>query len=360
VLARGSGSLAAGDWSNPRVFAAWSLDDRSRVESSSGGVFSELARAVIEAGGLVAGCCWAEGWVPEHRLARTKQDVEDMRGSKYAPSRVRGVYEGVLAHLRSADTPVVFSGTPCQVAAMSLCLSQEQRSRVLLVDLVCHGVPSLRVFHAYLHNIFHGATVEEFRFRHKTVDCATVRARATNHDEYRVPSGQDPFFAGYAVHHCYLQPACHACAFARLPRTGDVSLGDFWGCPAAWDDKRGVSLALANTPAGLQAVESLRAAGRIALESSDLPTATRLNRRIVSGHHDVVPRRRRMFLDGLASGQGFAALAAKHFPSRWEIMRRRFWRADSRWAFLRDLVREQVGKRLFRRKADSRIGRKEA
>jgi coenzyme F420-reducing hydrogenase beta subunit len=310
-------------------------------------VFSELARPVIEAGGVVAGCRWAEGWVPEHALARTQASVEGMRGSKYVPSRVRGIYEGVLAHLRAVGTPVLFSGTPCQVAAMALCLSPEQRSRVVLVDLICHGVPSLRVFHAYLHDIFHGATVEEYRFRDKTLGCATVRARATNRDEYRVRAGQDPFFVGYAVHHCYLQAACHACRFARLPRVGDLSLGDFWGCPAVWEDKRGVSLVLANTPAGLQAVESLRAAGRIALEASDLPTATRMNRRAGSGHHDI-PHRRHRFLVGLAAGQGFNLLAARHFPSKWEVLWRRFWGADRKLVFLLDLVSSQIRRRLFR------------
>lgn len=340
VLATDRGTLPTADRPAPKVFAAWSKDDTLRLASSSGGIFSELARPAIDAGGGVAGCVWGYDWKPRHILSRTWPEVERMRGSKYVPSYIGNIYRDVVAHLNYSSTPLLFSGTPCQVAAMDIALTRKQRERVLLVDLVCHGVPSLRVFHLYLEQLFDGDSVARHTFRDKTLGWQTVQAESAGGCRYRANGIQDQFMAGFVQHHLYVMASCHACVFAGLPRPGDITLGDFWGCPEQWHDRKGVSLVLANSDAGAKALAALADDNRIELAATDMDTATRSSPRILSGKRDM-PRRRRRFLGDVRTGVQFRDLVARHYPSKWRFHLSRFLQSESRWAFLRDYLRSK-------------------
>jgi len=348
VLANDAGRLPAAKWPEPKAFAAWSQDEPLRLASSSGGLFSELARPMIEVGGAVAGCVWGADWTPQHLLARTWPDVEKMRGSKYVPSQVGDAYAEVVEHLRESSGPVLFVGTPCQVAALDLALNREQHERVLLVDLICAGVPSLRVFHSYLRELFRGEPVVSYMFREKSFGwgASSVRAESASRRCHHLPVWRDPFFAGSQVHRLYMMTSCHACMFARLPRAGDITLGDFWGCPEQWNDQRGVSVALANTPAGLRALEALARSGRIVLEPAELPTATKGNPRLVTGVY-AMPENRRAFLNGVIVGKSFRTLKSKYFPKavpKWRAWWSLFGDSDAKLEFLANAVLRRLGR----------------
>jgi hypothetical protein len=232
-------------------------------------------------------------------------------------------------------------------------LSHEQRERVLTVEFICHGVPSLRVFHSYLKELFQGESIASYTFRDKTFGWQSVLAESVSGRRHHLPATRDAFFAGFCIHHLYMMESCHACAFARLPRAGDVTLGDFWRCPEQWYDKRGVSLVLANTSAGLHALESVMCSGRIVLEPVDLFTATNSAQRIVSGNR-AIPELRRTFLDGVIVGKGFGVLQSAYFPkpvSLWRDRWSRFCNSDRKLSFLFDSVR----RRLVRRVTGSKV-----
>ena len=232
VIANQEGLLtSAGHWVEPKAYAAWSNNEEVRLSSSSGGLFFELARQVIEDGGAVAGCVWGENLTPEHLLAHTLADVERMRGSKYVSSRVGNIYQEVIALLSESEKTVLFSGTPCQVAAMDVALSPEQRKRVLLVEFICHGVPSLRVFHRYLEELFSGDRVVSYTFRDKSFGWQTVLAVSAHGKRHHVIASNDSFIKGFSIHHIYMMESCYQCPFAHLPRVADITMGDFWGCP---------------------------------------------------------------------------------------------------------------------------------
>ena len=130
-----------------RVYAAWSRDEAVRTGSSSGGLFYELARQVISEGGVVCGAV-REGSRVYHRCAEDLSGVEAMRGSKYVQSRIGDSWQEVSAHLK-AGRRVLFSGTPCQVAGLRAFLGGKDLPGLVTVDLVCHGVPSARLFDVY-------------------------------------------------------------------------------------------------------------------------------------------------------------------------------------------------------------------
>lgn len=313
VIVHDDRQINIGKISVPQVFAAWSRDNSLRVASSSGGLFIELARSVIDAGGSVAGCIWGDDWTPRHVLTRNWAEILKMRGSKYVPSYVGDIFLKIDKQLRESDRPVLFSGTPCQVAAMDAALNREQRSRLILVDFICHGVPSLRVFHAYLAELFQGEKVASYTLRDKSFCWQSLRAESASGRSLKLPAIGDVFFQGFVLHHLYLMESCYSCVFSQIPRSGDITLGDFWGCPEKWLDAKGVSVVLASTSAGIVALNALAMSKRIVLEPTDFFTATKHNQRAVCGEHRFA-KNRRAFLDGIIGGQGFGALVAVYFP----------------------------------------------
>lgn len=305
--------------SEPKVFGAWTLDEQIRITSSSGGLFSELAKKIIENGGMVAGCVWGNNLTPEHILTDSWEDVVRMRGSKYVPSKTGEIYRKVMDVLHNSDKKVLFSGTPCQVAAMDAMLGKEERERVILVDFICHGVPSLRVFHLYLDELFNGEKVTSYTFRNKDIGWQTILAHSVNGDCYHVPASKDPFFRGFAVYHLYVMEACHSCLFAKIPRVGDITLGDFWGCPEHLYDKRGVSLILCNTLEGNAALECAKINGNIDLEQVTLPQGVARNSRIVQGEY-VIPSERKELMKSLIAEKSFSYMQLSFYPSKMQLL----------------------------------------
>lgn len=155
------------------VYAAKAKDDGLRLKSSSGGVFSLLARQVIARGGVVYGAGFDHAdWHVMHKSAENEDELEDFRGSKYVQSDVQGIYAAVRGQLL-AGCEVLFSGTPCQVAGLRHYLNalKTDVSKLLLVDVVCHAVPSPLAWRKYLDERLaktgQGAIIRRIAFRHK-------------------------------------------------------------------------------------------------------------------------------------------------------------------------------------------------
>lgn len=98
-----------------KVYEAWSLDDDVRQNSSSGGVFGQLAYNVLRDGGVVIGVAF-DGKKAFHMVIDKVGDLHRVQDTKYVQSHAHGAYRATLQNLR-AGKKVIFSGTPCQVAA---------------------------------------------------------------------------------------------------------------------------------------------------------------------------------------------------------------------------------------------------
>jgi coenzyme F420-reducing hydrogenase beta subunit len=270
------------------VFAAWSNDTEVHVSSSSGGIFSELARHVLEQSGQVCGCEWGEDWTPVHVLVDDWDGVKRLRGSKYIPSYIGHQFYSEIVNKAESGTTVLFCGTPCQVAGLSRIASPQARDKLILVDLVCHGVPSLESFWLYLKWKFGGKDrLDYFSFRSKEISAQTICAIDKQNNRYLAPAGDDPWFRAAMVYHLYLQRSCFDCKFGDKFRFGDISLGDFWGIPSKWHDPKGDSLVLANTAKGISLIETLAQNKRIMIFSSTYETASANVRRITGAKYNV-------------------------------------------------------------------------
>jgi coenzyme F420-reducing hydrogenase beta subunit len=260
----------------PDVYAAWSSDKGIHLSSSSGGLFSELARHVLDNAGVVCGCEWGDNWAPRHVIVEDWADVSKLRGSKYLPSFIDNRLYREIIGLAKAGKTVLFCGTPCQVAGLSLITPLKIRKNIILVDLVCHGVPSLTSFWSYLRWKFGKQnSLLHFSFRNKEISTQTICAFTKTGEKYLMDAGQDIWFRSAMVHHLFLQKSCFNCRFGGIPRWGDITLGDYWGIPGQWHNPLGDSVVLANTERGKDILSQLIRNECIKVEPSDYPTASR-------------------------------------------------------------------------------------
>lgn len=242
----------------PKAIAAQNLDASVRAMSSSGGVFSALARETIRCGGLVCAAVYDADFSVTHILADTPEAVARQRGAKYSQSCAEQCYMQIRTALRGG-TPVLFVGTPCQTAGLRAFLGRDDEN-LLLVDMICHGVVSSKVWTRYLEErrkLDAGETsVVSVNLRSKVSGWSRYRYSVSIHyadgSTYQVHQGEDLLMQGF-TRNLYLRPSCSQCAFKGENRCADLTLGDYWGI---WnhhpklDDNQGTSLLLVHTSKG--------------------------------------------------------------------------------------------------------------
>ena len=236
----------------PIGYAVAAPDD-VRMESSSGGVFYILAKYIIDNGGYVAGAVFDEQWQVKHILSNSLSDIARMQHSKYVQSQTAGIYSEVLAKLKEGVT-VLFTGTPCQVAALRNFVGDKEYP-LFVADILCHGVPSPKVFEYYLNENFDKSQIKDIIFRNKRHRNAApssitfvLKSGKTVYSEYFDNSYADAFLSNIAE-----RSSCLNCKFAVFPRVGDISMGDFWGAKTVEtkiDTTRGISCVFLNNEKG--------------------------------------------------------------------------------------------------------------
>ncbi len=244
----------------PKAFASWHRIEEIRTRSSSGGVFSALMDQTLNLSGVVVGAAFDKTMILRHQLARNLNESCNFRGSKYVQSVIGGVYLEVKECLQQGSK-VLFSGTPCQIAGLNAYLGRDAAS-LTTCDLVCHGVPSPKVFKRYIQAFEerHGRKIQSINFRSKELGWKNFSILMTFDDStvYCSDLKHDPFLIGF-LRDIYLRPSCHECRFSRLPRVADISLADYWGVGGhhpEWDDDLGTSLVLIQTEKGQKAFDA--------------------------------------------------------------------------------------------------------
>lgn len=262
---------------NNECFSAYTKDDAVLKKSSSGGIFTELAKEIIEDGGIVFGV-QMNGLLPNHVMIDTKEDLEKLRGSKYLPSEVGNSYNTVKELVKTRK--VLFSGTPCQIAAMKLFVKSEN---LITVDIVCHGVPSLTVFEKSITDRFKEIpSVIEFRNKNKGWENSKIHYKLANKSLFKSKT-EDEWFAAY-LKDLFLMESCYDCKFNLRKRPGDISLADYWGiskvdpCFYKENNDKGVSVVILNTDKGISLYNKIQ--NRIISKKQDINLAEKYNSRI--------------------------------------------------------------------------------
>lgn len=215
---------------NAIFYAGVSCDSNILKKSSSGGAFSAIAECIRARNGFVVGCRFDEKMLPIHDIVSPDENYGCFRGSKYIQSDVGDVYRKVKI-LLDDNQYVLFSGTPCEVAGLQMFL-QKDYERLFTVDLVCHGVPSSRLWekHVAMLENREGKRLYSFSFRAKKHSNNSLYY-SYNYGGKRQKHGfarTDAYYAAFLDRNNY-RNSCYVCQFANDKRWGDFTIGDYWG-----------------------------------------------------------------------------------------------------------------------------------
>ena len=244
--------IPADSFEQPEVYGVRHTNEAELARSQSGAAFWAFAEYLLKVGYVVYGVGYGEDFHVMHKRVETIEKCQELRGSKYAQSDLRGIFKEIKQNLTNGEK-ILFTGTPCQVAGLKSYLPKRLQTNLLTIDLVCHAVPSPKIWEEYVKWI-------EKKYRNKVVTTDFRNKRFGWHSHFEtfqlegftneiVRSTYRSFFYG----HLSVRKSCANCKFTNLRRPGDLTIGDYWGWEkhfSDWNDNKGVSLLLVNTEKG--------------------------------------------------------------------------------------------------------------
>ena len=135
----------------------------------------------------------------------------------------------------------------------------------------------------------------------------------------------------------YLRPGCFSCPFVGIERVADFTIADCWRIAASkpeWDDNRGTSLVLVNTPKAMSIWKQILESGMVKGGEYDLDLAQMRNRPLQQ--RALKPKCYEQFKRIFEETGSFAA-AAKVFYSRRLIVKATitYWVKKLGWFYFR-------------------------
>lgn len=246
--------------SGSTAFAAVNQNEKTRIESSSGGIFTAIAEEVIAAGGVVFGAKFASDFSVIHSSANDIKGLAEFRGSKYVQSTIGSTYKE-CKELLDSDKTVLFSGTPCQISGLKAFLGKNYRN-LITVDFICHGVPSPLLWEKYINSKSAGnQKISKINFRDKRSGWKNYSFSIDYSDgSVLTHIFRDNAYMRLFLKNVSLRPSCYDCKFKEISRQSDITLGDFWGIwheLPSLDDDLGTSFIIVHTNAGKKIIAKL-------------------------------------------------------------------------------------------------------
>ena len=284
-----------------QVYAAKNRNEEIRMARSSGGIFTLLAEKIIDCGGVVFGARFDANWDVVHDYAETREGLSAFRGSKYVQSRVEGCYQKAKSFLQQGRK-VMFTGTPCQIAGLKNFLRKDY-DNLLTVDVVCHGVPSPKVWQIYLteiaredgknsvlsHHIAKKTEIESIDFRSKSTGwkkysfALTLSEETADGEKNTVLLStnfyKNPYMNAFLLD-LNLRLSCYNCPAKGGKSGSDLTIADFWGINEVlpdFDDDKGISLVLVYSEKGQYWLNGLN----FEYETTDFQSGQKKNRAIL-------------------------------------------------------------------------------
>lgn len=263
-----------------KVYAAINKNEEIRMQSSSGGIFTLLAEKTIKEGGVVFGVKFDKNWQVVFDYTETVEGIAPFRGSKYVQATVGNAYKQTELFLKNGRK-VLFSGTPCQIAGLKKFLRKEHEN-LLTVDIICHGVPSPKVWDRYLKDTCpkllrtmpdgknsvdsakggdYKSCIEAISFRSKITGWKKFSFLlklnfSTNNGKNTVvfseEFGKNNYMQAFLTD-TILRPSCYSCHTKNGKSNSDITIADYWGINTvnpSFDDDKGCGAILFNTEKG--------------------------------------------------------------------------------------------------------------
>lgn len=296
-----------------QVFAARHKSEEVLERSSSGGMFTAFSDYVLNKGGSVYGCGYDSDFRLVHQRVADKSGRDSLCGSKYVQSDLGDCYVQIRKDLENGKD-VCFIGTPCQCAGLQSFLTKTDLSKLVTVALICHGVPSPKLFKEYLEycNGKRKAKIINYEHRPKHRHWGHIERAKFIYDNGFSDSvsvlsqGWKWLFYSNAA----LRPCCYECPWAKNGHTADVTVGDYWGiedCMPDFYDKMGVSAVLINTPKGEYVFDAV--SGVLEIRRSCFEDVVRKNPNLTTPSKPLTDRKK---FWSIYHRKGFPALIKKY------------------------------------------------
>ena len=247
------------DMNKMKMYSAYSLDENVLKQSSSGGIAYELSLQGIKKGLPVIGCTYdVKDAIAKHIVVKEEKDLTKLSGSKYIQSYTLEAFN----KLEELEQGIVI-GTPCQITSVDRYLkSVNKRDNFLLIDLICHGVPSYYLWKKYIKPF---GEIKEVKFRDKKYGWRSMVMSINL--EYHKCEDKDLFYDAFRTEIVY-NKSCYNCKY-RTKTNADIRIGDYWG-PKFKKEQNGVSMVIARTERGKKELERLVEDNKIKMEKQDI------------------------------------------------------------------------------------------
>lgn len=244
------------------LYSGYATDKNILKESTSGGICSLIAINEIEKNGQVIGCKYDNKFnrvISE--IAESKEKFKEFKGSKYLQAYTYNAYK----EIKNIDKGVII-GTPCQIGSLDLYLKKlGKRDSFLLIDFICHGVPSYILWDKYIGGF---KNLEKINFRDKKYGWRKKFLSIKSKDNYYYNSEEkDKFYHFFNVGNIY-NCACYECKY-RNKTVADIRVGDYWG-PKFKNNSTGVSMIIPNTIKGREIIKKLVNKNKLILSKENI------------------------------------------------------------------------------------------
>lgn len=232
-----------------------------RMNSTSGAVFVAVSDYILDNDGSVYGCVLDEKFQAVHIRAENRETRNLMCRSKYVQSNTKGIFSQVEKDLNE-NKMVLFSGTGCQIDSLYSYLNYKKTdlSKLYTMDLICHGVPSPRIYEDFLRwtERRYKGEITEFLFRDKIERGwdSHYESAVINNRKYVTGIYRELFYTN-----CSLRPSCYNCKYTSTKRCSDITIADALGIKNKlphFYDSTGVSLVLINNDKGQEIFNKIK------------------------------------------------------------------------------------------------------
>ncbi len=296
------------------AFACINRNRDTRLQSSSGGIFTLLAEYVIKKGGIVFGAAFNSVLEVVHTAVDNVENIAKLRGSKYIQSTIGDTYKECKMYLESGRT-VLFTGTPCQIGGLLSYLGRDYKN-LITQDIICHGVPSADLWHEYLNSLkIKPADSADINFRNKNHGWKNygLSIPLENGTELLQGAKDNPFLKAFQ-NNLSLRKSCYGCHFKHKARQSDITLADFWGIRFVaedMNDDKGTSLVITNSQKGKDIFDEIKS--ETVWRKVDFETAIAFNQSMFTS--SPRPENREAFFEAVKTSN-FENATKKYLPGK--------------------------------------------
>lgn len=301
------------------VYSSWTKDEDIKSRASSGGIFETLAKDTILKEGVVFGAAFDIDNQLKHKCASKIEDLKPLCKSKYIQSDMNTVYDDIRNYLKE-EKKVLFVGTPCQVAGVSNYIGSDHSNNLILVDLICHGVPSQDLFNKCMayEEKKRNIEIKKYSFRTKIEKGSTPHYYTEGYlekNKYKERIGyyhNSPYYYGFQKR-ITLRPSCYICPYSSPKRISDITIGDFHEINRyidSIDRMEGVSMVIINTEKGKRIFNDIK--DTLILNPFNMEIAISTNECLSSS--TPLPEERKQFFKNLET-KDFSYVISKHLTS---------------------------------------------